>query len=100
MIKSNINKNSRAKARFIFLKSLAHSDLIYHLYETFKDYCASSPKENSSLIKETGNIRHNISFATRNLPCFNELYSLFYNNRKKVIPSNIKELINPVSLAY
>lgn len=45
-------------------------------------------------------MRYNISFTTRNLPCFNELYSLFYNNRIKVIPSKIEELITTVSLAY
>ncbi len=36
----------------------------------------------------------------RNLPCFNEFYFLFYNNRVKVIPQNIKELLTPVVLAY
>ena len=91
---------SKCNARVRFLQSLAQADFIYHLYELFKIYCASPPTKGSSLIKETGNIRHNISFATRNLPCFNELYSLFYANRVKIIPSNIMELLTPVSLAY
>jgi hypothetical protein len=60
----------------VFTTSLTQSDLIYHLYDLFKDFCASPPKEGSFLIKETDNIRYNISFITRNLPCFNELYSL------------------------
>lgn len=78
--------NSKSNARVRFLQSIAQSDFIYHLYDLFKDYCASPPKESYSLIKETGNIRYNISFATRNLPCFNEIYSLFYKKRIKVIP--------------
>jgi hypothetical protein len=100
MRKINITIGSRGDARVRFLQSLAQSDLIYHLYDLFKDYCASSPKEHSSLIKESNNIRYNISFATRNLPCFNELYYLFYVNRVKVIPSNIEELLSSVALAY
>lgn len=45
-------------------------------------------------------MRHNISFGTRTLPCFNEIYKLFYKNRVKVIPNNIEELITDISLAY
>jgi hypothetical protein len=65
-------------------------------------YCSSKPKISSSIIKETGNIRHNISFIIRCLPCFNEIYLLFYNNKVKIVPLNIgvrSGLIN-VSLAY
>lgn len=46
------------------------------------------------------NIRYNISFATRNLPCFDELYFLFYIDRLKIIPSNIEGLLTPIVLAY
>lgn len=60
MRKSSILINSKSNARVRFLQSLAQSDLINHLYDLFKDYCASPPKEVSSLIKETGNIRYNI----------------------------------------
>jgi len=81
MRKFNILINSRSNARVRFLQSEAQSELIYHLYDIFKDYCGTSPtlrKKSFSLIKETGKIRYNISFAIRSLPCFNELYSLFY----------------------
>ena len=100
MRKFNISEGAKGNVRVRFLQSKGQSDFIFHLYDLFKDYCASPPKENSSLIKESGNIRYNVSFATRNLPCFNELYSLFYNNRVKVVPQNIEELLTPVVLAY
>jgi hypothetical protein len=45
-------------------------------------------------------MRHNISFGTRTLPCFNEYYHLFYKDRLKIVPTKIKDLITPVSLAY
>ena len=52
--------------------------------------------------KKNGNLRYNLSFATLALPCFNELYELFYTSTtgKKIIPSNISDLLTPVSLAY
>jgi adenylate cyclase len=100
MRKFNINIGGKGNARVIFSQSLEQSELIYNLYDLFKDFCASPPKEFSSLIKESNKLRYNISFATRNLPCFNELYSLFYENRIKIIPSNIEELLTPVVLAY
>jgi hypothetical protein len=102
VIKFNILEGAAKSenARIRFLQSKAQSDFIYHLYELFKDYCASPPKENSLLIKESANIRYNVSFATRNLPCFNEFYYLFYNNRVKVVPQNNIELLIPVVLAY
>ena len=50
--------------------------------------------------KETGKLRYNISFVTLALPCFNELYESFYSEGKKIVPSNIADLLTPVSLAY
>jgi len=41
-----------------------------------------------------------IRFQTYSLPCFNELYSLFYVDGQKVVPGNIAELMTPLSLAY
>lgn len=100
MRKHNISENSKSNARIIFLQSLEQSELIFNLYELFKDFTISPPKVNSSLIKETGNRRYNISFGTRTLPCFNKFYHLFYNNRVKVVPINIEDLLTPVTLAY
>ena len=34
------------------------------------------------------------------MPCFTELYSLFYSDGVKVIPENIYELLTPVALAH
>jgi hypothetical protein len=40
------------------------------------------------------------TFQTRSLPCFNEFHQLYFKDGKKVIPSNIEELLTPVPLAY
>ena len=39
-------------------------------------------------------------FYTRGLPCFNELRSLFYINRVKIVPKDIYNLLTPVALAH
>lgn len=39
-------------------------------------------------------------FFTRYLPCFTELYRLFYANGFKVIPEDIFHLLTPVALAH
>jgi hypothetical protein len=41
-----------------------------------------------------------ICFGTYALPCFAELYNLFYPDGKKLVPLNIGELLTPLSLAY
>lgn len=89
------------KTSFVFKQGINHQEYIYHLYDLFKNYCPSAPKISNSLPDtRTGKIYSSISFFTYTLPCFNELYVLFYNSSKKVIPNNIEELLKPRSLAY
>jgi hypothetical protein len=41
-----------------------------------------------------------VRFHTYSLPCFNELRDLFYVENKKVIPSNIGDLLTLEGLCY
>ena len=34
------------------------------------------------------------------MPCFTELYSMFYFNKKKILPQNIYDNFTPVALAH
>lgn len=71
------------------------------LYELFKNYCPSAPKVVDALPdKRTGKIYSAIHFSTFTLPCFNEIYNLFYPSGVKTVPLNIKELMTPLGLAY
>ena len=89
------------KARFVFKQGLVHEDYTRHLYEIFKDFCPSAPKITNSLPHfKTGKIYSSILFSTYTLPCFNELYNLFYISGKKIIPSIIEELLTPLALVY
>lgn len=61
------------------------ADYLFHLYELFKDYVLTPPSVTTIIDKKTQKSRYNLSFSTLALPCFNEFYSLFYFEGKKII---------------
>ena len=89
---------------FSFKQGIIHQDYLNHLYSIFKDYTASAPKiVNNAPHPKTGKCYNSILFYTYSLPCFNELYDLFYVSPlvgKKMVPINIFYLLTPLSLAY
>jgi len=65
-----------------------------HLYELFKTFGSQVPiTTNLPIDKRTGKIYGAVSFNTYSLPCFYKLYSLFYLEGKKIVPSNIGDLL-------
>jgi hypothetical protein len=76
---------------------------LFHFYSW---YCAQQPTYNKRITlarapkitnrlpeKWTGKIYSRVTFTTRTFPCFKELYDLFYPEGKKVVPSNIGDLL-------
>jgi hypothetical protein len=63
-------------------------------------------KDYKPQFKKTFNKKYNKSysaliFTTMQLTCFNEYKDLFYNSdNKKIVPSNIRELLTPRGLAF
>ena len=95
--KKTINSNVHLQ----FVQGLVNKDYLQHLYELFKNYCTAAPKISDMLPdKRTGKAYSRIRFNTYSLPCFNELYDSFYPEGKKIIPSNIFDLITPLGIAY
>ena len=86
-------------ARIIAKQSTIHTEFLQHLYDIFESLCNSPPKITQTFYKKTGNIHESISFTTRSLPCLNIYRKLFYNDKVKVVPSNIDELLTPIGLA-
>jgi hypothetical protein len=88
-------------ACLVFKQGIVHEDYLNHLYKKFQDFCPQGPK---IIIPKpnirTGKVHRSIYFSTYSLPCFNDLYNLFYPPNKKAIPLNIAELLTPSSLAY
>jgi len=91
----------RVNARLHFIQGVIHKDYLLHLYGLFSSYCGTAPKTRiPAPDKRTGKVYSAISFKSYSLPCFNELYHLFYPAGIKVLPLNIAELITPLGLAY
>lgn len=84
--------------RLGFKQSIAHSGYFWFVFNILSHYCSSFPHPIKGL--RNGNQYFAIVFFTRSLPCLNELHSLFYVNKVKVIPQNIFELLTPVALAH
>jgi hypothetical protein len=97
---SRRSKNTLS-VRALFKQGLIHKDYLMHLYELFNTFGSQIPKTANLLPdKRTGKIYSAVSFNTYSLPCFFRLYSLFYPEGKKIVPSNIGDLLTPLSLAY
>lgn len=79
-------------------QSLDHSGYIWFVFFNLSHYCNNSPVYR--LRKRGENFFTSIEFVTRSLPCFTELYFIFYKNGIKIIPYNIYELLTPEALSH
>jgi hypothetical protein len=92
--KSSLNSNTR----FRFKQSIDRSYYVIESFIHLSHYCSNIPYLTKS--KRKGKTHYGLEFSTRNLPCLNELYILFYKDKVKVIPDNIYDLLTPISLAH
>ena len=97
-------RSSTGNVSLDFEQGTIHKDYLEHLYKLYKRYCLSAlrikTKISNRLDKRTGKVHSSIRFSTYSLPCFNELYDLFYQNGLKIVPLNIADLLTPLGLAY
>jgi LAGLIDADG DNA endonuclease family len=92
--------SSKSNVRIVFRQGSINTSYLLQLYSLFQEFVSTPLSISEIKKKETGKLRYNISFVTLALPCFNELYESFYCEGKKIVPSNIADLLTPVSLAY
>ncbi|MBV8801665.1 MAG: hypothetical protein JO131_01625 [Gammaproteobacteria bacterium] len=91
-------QNSGGHARLLFKQSLIRSEYVLFIFIILHHYCKSYPKLGYAKLK--GIHFPYISFSTRSLRCFTEIYSLFYVNGKKVVPHNIFHILTIEGLAH
>lgn len=76
--KTSVNVNLQ------FCQGVLHEKYLMHLFELFSPYCGMAPKTISRAPdKRTGNIYSTLVFQTFALPCFVNLFNLFYLEGKK-----------------
>ena len=84
--------SEKANVRIIFRQGSINASYLLHLYSLFQEFVLTPPSVSIVTDKKTGKVRYNLSFSTLSLPCFNELYEIFYFEGKKFIPNNIADL--------
>ena len=93
-----MSKERSKNARLGFKQSLDHSTYVWFVFNQLSPYCSSVPYFAPS--GKVGNTNYALGFFTRALPCFTEIYSLFYVNKVKIIPGDIYNILTPVALAH
>lgn len=92
--KYSLNSNTRFK----FKQAIFRSDYVIYSFMALSHYCSNMPYTNKG--KRKGILFYSLEFSTRYLPCFNEIYDLFYIDKVKVIPVNIYDLLTPIAIAH
>lgn len=83
---------------FYFKQGFINMSFLLHCFSKLAHYCQSMPL----VVSYTKNNKsfYALQFRTRFLPPFTKLALLFYPNGVKIVPENIYDLLNPISLAY
>lgn len=92
------NKINNRNARLEFGQAFAKYDYFMHVFSIIGHYSSSFPKLRRGERKGTPTFW--LAFQTRSLPCFTQLYHMFYTNSIKIIPNDIFNLLDPISLAH
>jgi hypothetical protein len=94
------NNKTAVNALLRFSQSIAQHKYFWFVFTILSPFCSKYPYSRTNLRKGIKNYSTLPELYTRTLPCFTELYHLFYLNGKKIIPHNIYELLTPVALAH
>lgn len=93
-------EKQHVNTRIKYKQGEIHKDYLIHLYEKLEKFVSNPPKEKKNHHKVYDKIYTSWNFQTLSMPCFNYYYNIFYPNKKKIIPSNIGELLTGQALAY
>ena len=77
-----------------------NKDYLYNIYEVFKDFTRTPPKERTQQRLPTSEVKSTFYFSTISHEYIQQYRSLFYPEGKKVIPLNIEDYLTPRALAY
>jgi hypothetical protein len=88
----------KSEARFGFKQSIDKFEYFYFVFSILSHYCSSYPYLVKTKFK--GSTFFGVSMVTRTLPCFTNLYDLFYKKKTKVVPSNLFDILTYEGLAH
>jgi LAGLIDADG DNA endonuclease family len=88
---ANISKSNKADARLQFKQTIKNIHYFYFVFFKLNHYCSKAPYTTKTILHKKEHIE--LGFTTRTLPCITELYNMFYINNKKIVPSNLYNLL-------
>ena len=86
--------------RLRVLQSEQHKEYLFHLYEIFKKFVNTPPKESICFDKRTKRYYKRWSFATTQQSCFRFYGQQFYSCGVKTVPKRIGKWLTPRAFAY
>ena len=85
-------------ARLGFGQSYNKSPYLIFVFSILGHYCSNLPILMKMKLK--GKVYPGLRFFTRALPCFTQLYPLFYKNKIKFVPTDIYNMLDPIAFAH
>lgn len=86
-------EHSRKNAGLGFAQSLDHFKYLWFVFSLLSHYCYYFPIARNRIIINKN--KPSLKFSTRSMPCFTELYHIFYPNGVKIIPEDIYNMLTP-----
>jgi len=90
-------QHNKGGVRLFMKQSVSNSPYLFFTFMLLSHYCGSYPYKVKSTFD--GKTFYAVSFVTRSLACFLELYNEFYNPKKKV-PNDIFSILTIQGLAH
>jgi len=95
----HLEKNGRY-ARLRIDQNLKHSDYVNWLHSELADLASSKPRVVNEKDKRTNKTYSRLHFSTYSNEQILKWWQIFYENRRKIVPSNMEDMLkSPVSLA-
>jgi hypothetical protein len=89
---ANISKSYKGDARLQFKQTINHIEYFYFIFSKLSHYCSKGPYTTRTIVHKKEHI--GLGFTTRTLSCITELYDIFYVDNKKIVPSNLFDLLS------
>lgn len=91
-------QHKKGQVRLFLKQSLSNSEYLYYTFFQLSHYCSRYPYPVYTNLQ--GESHYGIAFTTRSLFCFTELYTSFYKNNKKCVPTDIYNILTMEALAH
>ena len=90
--------NKVGNTRLSFKQSINKLEYFFYVYTKLYHYCSAYPYITKNYIN--GKNFYGIGFTTRSYPCLTEYYNMFYENKVKIVPLDLYNLLTYEALAH